>query len=54
MWAVSLSGDVQFGGGPRGFVRNPQSKGTYFVAFFSNDNGKATLEHAVGGELVLN
>ncbi|MBA4181925.1 MAG: hypothetical protein C0506_15145 [Anaerolinea sp.] len=51
VWAVALVGDIQFSGGPRGFVPHPQSKGTYAVAFSSEETGR--IEYAVAGERVL-
>lgn len=51
MWAVVLSAEFSFGGGPNGVRPNPDSTGTYWVAFYSPKSDK--IEYAVAGERVL-
>ena len=51
MWAVVLSGEFSFGGGPNGVRPHPDSTGTYWVAFYSPKSDK--IEYAIAGERVL-
>lgn len=51
VWAVSLTGEARFSGGPNGFTPHPLSTGVYWVALYNPTTGK--VEFAASGEKVL-
>ncbi len=51
LWAVVLSAQPSFGGGPRGFKPHPDSTGTYWVAFYSAEAD--SIVYSIAGEKVL-